>query len=190
MKKPICLLRRTMFIGMAVVGLIVGSQTFAQAERGEQHSCPMMQRMMGASVPLSQHTLEAALHHAGQLGLSEEQLSSLKAIRLSAVKEQAHHETEMKIIELELADLFDHLEVDLKAVEAKLKEGEAHRTAAQISHLKFQEQARKVLTTEQWQELKTIHAGSAMPPMPEKQQHQHGEGGEGHSGMTPGMCGH
>ncbi|MBI4530979.1 MAG: hypothetical protein HY709_05595 [Candidatus Latescibacteria bacterium] len=189
MKKQISLLRITMFVGMIVVGLTVGSQASAQAEMGKERSCPMMRGMMGSSAPLSQHILEASLHHAGQLGLFEEQLSSLKAIRLSEAQEQVHQEAEMKIIELELTDLLDHPEVDLKAVEAKLKEGEARRTAAQLSHLKFQEQARKVLTAEQWQTLKTLHTGSVMPSPPEKGQHQHGDGGDGHSGMMHGMCG-
>jgi len=72
----------------------------------------------------------------------------------------------MRIVQIELKDLLSQDPVDMKAVEAKVKQLEMMRTEMHLSHIKAIEDIRTKLTPEQRKKLREmIEAGPMMGGM-------------------------
>ena len=65
------------------------------------------------------------------------------------MKEKIRRTADMRIAQIELKDLLSQDPVDMKAVEAKVKQLEAMRTEMQLSHIKAMEECKAKLTPEQ-----------------------------------------
>jgi len=125
----------------------------------------MMGPMMAPGGPAERPLISLALRHKDKLGLSEEQVKTLEAIRAAFQEEAEKRSASLRRAEAELQELLASEPVDLAKVEAKLKEIETLRTELRLSRIKALEQGKAVLTPEQRKKLKTL-ASQAAGPMP------------------------
>jgi Spy/CpxP family protein refolding chaperone len=112
--------------------------------------CPMEQ-MRG--MPGSRHPF---LMHIDALNLDEKQKDALKEIENSVSKELIRKRADEQIAGIELCELLDQETVDLKAVEAKLKQIAVIKTEMQLIVIKSMENVKAKLTAEQRETLKKM----------------------------------
>jgi len=83
------------------------------------------------------------------LGLDEKQREELREIKSRAMKETIRKRADGCIAGIELKDLLDKDPVNIKAVEAKLKQIEALKTETHLSLIRAKEEVKSKLTPEQ-----------------------------------------
>jgi len=88
------------------------------------------------------------------LGLDEKQKDAIKEIKRRAIKELIKKKADEQIAEIELRDLLDQDNVDMKAVETKLKQIAASKTDTHLSMIKTLDEVKSKLTPEQKKKLK------------------------------------
>ena len=86
--------------------------------------------------------------------LTDDQVTSLKKIKLSFAKEDIQRDADLKIAELELKELMGADKIDMAKVEKMIKSIASMKAEKKISHLKTFEQAKQVLTQEQLGKMK------------------------------------
>jgi Spy/CpxP family protein refolding chaperone len=128
------------------------------------------------------------------LGLSEEQVSTLKGIYRAFRKEHIMDRARMESTEVDLRALLDTGSVDLGKVENTMKEIEGHRTSLRMGHVRAWEKAKGVFTDEQRKKIGALPCNPSMtvlescPSAPAP--HGHGEAPkdqeEGAGGKPPG----
>ncbi len=97
------------------------------------------------------------------LGLSDQQMDALKAIRTRVTKDTIKKRADLALARVELRELLHKDPVDMKAVEAGLKKVESVGTDLKLSHIKAREEIKAILTPEQRKKLKEeIKAGFMM----------------------------
>jgi Spy/CpxP family protein refolding chaperone len=90
-------------------------------------------------------------------------------------KETIRRTADMRIAQIELKDLLTQEPVDMKAVEAKVKQLETMRTEMQLSHIKAMEECKTKLTPEQRKKLREMmEAGPMMEKMGMKHDQKRG----------------
>jgi Spy/CpxP family protein refolding chaperone len=108
------------------------------------------------------------------LNLNEQQKTSIGAIRSSMMKETIRRTADIRIAQIELQDLLSQDPVDMKAVEAKVRQVGSLRTEMQLAHIKAMEDIKANLTPEQRKKLKDmITAGLLMGGMGMKHDQEH-----------------
>ncbi len=118
--------------------------------------------------------------HLMGLGLNEKQKAEVKEIRHRVMKDMVKKKADGLIARTEMKELIDRDPVEMKAVEAKLKQIETLNTEMQLSFIGAVEEAKSKLTPEQREKLKETF--SEMGPMM-------GGGGMMHGGMRmPTPC--
>lgn len=96
--------------------------------RGEEH--PMWRHLMG-------------------LGLDEKQREAIREIRSTVMKEMIKKRADERLAGIELKELLDREPVNMKAVEAKLRQIETAKTEAHLSLIRAREEVKSQLTPEQ-----------------------------------------
>ncbi|OGB88357.1 MAG: hypothetical protein A3H39_12875 [candidate division NC10 bacterium RIFCSPLOWO2_02_FULL_66_22] len=109
--------------------------------------------MMGAGSTNDRPWITVMLDRREDLGLSAEQVGRLFPLRDRFTKEVQKKSETLEKVERELDQLIGPGAVDLKAVDAKLKEAEAIRTDLRLSRFKVIEEGKAVLTPEQRKKL-------------------------------------
>jgi Spy/CpxP family protein refolding chaperone len=112
--------------------------------------CPMEQ-MQG--IPEFGHPFPM---HIRGLNLDEKQMAALKEIENSVLKELIRKKADVQIAEIELQELLDKDIVDLKAVEAKLKQIAVLKTETQLIVIQSVEKMKAKLTARQRETLKKM----------------------------------
>ena len=130
---------------MAVVLLAVGATALAQMGPGMMGPGGMM----GASATNDRPWITVMLDHREELGLSVEQVGRLFTLRDGFAREARRKGEALEKIEQDLDQLLGPGPVDLRAVEAKLKEAEAMRTELRLARVRVIEEGKGVLTPEQ-----------------------------------------
>jgi len=97
------------------------------------------------------------------LGLDEKQTAALKALHNRTMKDMIRKTAEKQVAELELKDLMDRDQVDMKAVEAMVKKIESLETEMKLAHIRAHEEMKATLTPEQRKKLKEMKAGGHGP---------------------------
>ncbi len=105
--------------------------------------------MMGAGSSSDRPWISFMLDHREELGLSAEQIGRLFTLRDAFAKEARKKSENLEKIERALDQSLGPGPVDLRAVEAKLKEAEAIRTDLRLSRVKVIEEGKAILTAEQ-----------------------------------------
>lgn len=130
------------------------------AEKGfhEEGSFPMMPPMPCAmeqmqGMPEFRHPFWMNMDG---LNLDEKQKEVLKGIETGVSKELIRKKADEQIAEIELRELLDKETVDLKAVEAKLKQIAAIKIETQLMIIKSMENMKAKLTAEQREMMKKI----------------------------------
>jgi Spy/CpxP family protein refolding chaperone len=111
-----------------------------------------------------------AEHHMSKylmgLNLDEQQKALIGEIKSRKMKETIRRTADMRIIQIELKELLSQDPVDMKAVEAKVKQLEMMKTEMHLSHIRAIEDIRTKLTPEQRKKLREmIEAGPMMGGM-------------------------
>lgn len=126
--------------------------------------------MMGAGSTNDRPWITVMLDHREDLGLSAEQIGKLFTLRDGFAKAARTKGEALEKIERDLDGLLGPGPVDLRAVEANLKEAEAIRTDLRLSRFKVIEEGKGALTPEQRKKLVELAKGlqpSSLGPAPE-----------------------
>ena len=103
-------------------------------------------RGMGHDMRGSDHPMWGFLRG---LNLDEQQKTPIHEIKSRMMKDTIRKKADLRIAHLELKELLAKDPVDMKAVEAKVKQEEALRTEMHLSHVKAMEEVKAKLTPEQ-----------------------------------------
>ncbi len=138
---------------VALAALAYGDMGGHGMGSGMMCGCGMDGQMMGTE-------------HLKSLSLDEQQKTLIGEIKSRMMKETIRRTADMRIVQIELKDLLSQDPVDMKAVEAKVKQLEMMRTEMHLSHIKAIEDIRTKLTPEQRKKLREmIEAGPMMGGM-------------------------
>jgi len=134
---------------------------------GMMGGCGMDGQMMGAEHHMSKHLMG--------LNLDEQQKTLTGEIKSRMMKEMIRRSADMRIVQIELKDLLRQDPVDMKAVEAKVKQLEMMRTEMHLSHIKAMEDIKTKLTPDQRKKLREMmEAGPMMEEMEMTHEREHG----------------
>lgn len=109
--------------------------------------------MMGAGATNDRPWITVMLDHREEMGLSAEQIGKLFTLRDGFAKAARTKSELLEKAERDLDQLLGPGPIDLRAVEAKLKEAEAMRTDLRLARIKVIEEGKGVLTPEQRKKL-------------------------------------
>ncbi len=101
-----------------------------------------------------------ALRHQEQLGLSPDQVTKLRALRLDSRKETLRRVAELRGAHLDLGALLHAETPDLAKIEAQVRRIESLRTDLQMSRIRTSLEARALLTPEQQKQLRALRGMS------------------------------
>ena len=160
----VLLLAGTMLVpAFAQMGLPAGQAGMMGGGRGITMMRGRM--MMGPAMmyplhPMAGHSaLDAYFAHKEHLGLSDEQVNSLKSMRAAYKKEAA--KTNVKITELQntLDELYAADELDYEAIEKEVAEMDKVQSKLRAAYFKALDKADKVLTGEQREKILELTGG-------------------------------
>ena len=98
--------------------------------------------------------------HLASLNLDEQQKTSISEIKGRMMKEAIKRKADVRIAHIELKELLAKDPMDMKAVEAKVKQSGTLKTEMHLSHIKAMEEVKAKLTPEQKKKFReTIGAG-------------------------------
>lgn len=148
-------MKRVWIVGAAAV--VMAAATVALAQMGPGQPGPGMGPgmmmgpggMTGAAATNDRPWITVMLDHREELGLSAEQVGRLFTMRDQYAKEARKKTEALQKVEGEIGQLLGPGPVDLRAVEAKLREAEAIRTDLRLSRIKVIEEGKGALTAEQ-----------------------------------------
>ncbi len=95
------------------------------------------------------HFLHHLLRHQKEYGLTEEQVSKLKAMSLDYDRARIRTEAGMQVAERELRSLVHDEKADMAAIEAKVKESETFEVGLRVAAIKTKREVWSLLTQEQ-----------------------------------------
>jgi Spy/CpxP family protein refolding chaperone len=170
---------------LAVIVAVVSIVALAALAYGEMGGHGMGSGMMsscGCGMGMGNRIMEGnhpMLKHLMGLNLDEQQKAFIGEIKSRMKKETIRRTADMRIVQIELKDLLSQDPVDMKAVEAKVKQLETMRTEMHLSHIKAMEECKAKLTPEQRKKLRVmIEAEPMMEGMGMKHDQGHGMKGE------------
>lgn len=99
---------------------------------------------------------------AEMLGLTDEQIASLKSIKMNFMKDEIQREADLKLAKLELKELMAADKLDIAKVGKKIKSIAAMKADAKIACLKSCEKAKGIPTPEQMEKCKEHHKMKGM----------------------------
>jgi Spy/CpxP family protein refolding chaperone len=122
------------------------------------------------------------------LNLDEQQKAFMGEIKNRMKKETIKRTADIRIAQIELKELLIQDTVDMKAVEAKLKQLETMKTEMHLSHIKAMEECKTKLTPEQRKKfIEMIEAGPMMAGMGMKHDQKRGMKGKKAGTKRSGM---
>jgi Spy/CpxP family protein refolding chaperone len=125
-----------------------------------QPSPPFEGEPLGRPAPLEQLPLiTLMLWHAQDLSLTPVQIQTLDRLRSDFQRQVESQAAELQRMELELQQLFSREPIDLVQVESRMRKMEGLRTDLRMSRIRAIEQAKAVLTREQWSRLQPLLRG-------------------------------
>ncbi len=110
------------------------------------------------------HLLRGLLGSQKEFGLTEEQVSKLKAIQLDLDRTRIKTEADIMVAERELEALVEDDKADLSAIEGKLKQSEMLEVSLRMAAIKARRDVMAALTPEQSQRIKAVHERMKMMP--------------------------
>lgn len=146
-------------MGLLLMGFASGSSYAEKSGGVKGEKCKHeegMSRMgqmghRGMGMMRAGHRIGKAL---ADLGLDDKQKEAIKDIRTTAKKDAIRKIADIRIAGVELREILDKDQVDMGAVEAKLKQLESLKTDMHMSRIKTLEEIKAKLTPEQRQKFK------------------------------------
>ena len=111
---------------------------------------------MGGKLTARNPLISIMLRHQERLGLSEEQVTSLQALRSNFEKKAIKLRADLRVAEIELDELLEKETVDLEAVESKVKQIEGLRARVRVSRIRTIEEGRSLLNSGQRKKLANL----------------------------------
>jgi hypothetical protein len=96
------------------------------------------------------------LRYRDKLGLSADQVRKLEQVRSEFERESIRRDADLRIAEMDVANLTDAPAVDLSKVEAKLREVERLRADQRLARIRAIEKGKEQLTVEQRKKLQEL----------------------------------
>jgi hypothetical protein len=96
------------------------------------------------------------LRYRDKLGLSADQVRKLEEVRSEFERESIRRDADLRIAEMDVANLTDAPTVDLSKVEAKVREVERLRADQRLARIRAIEKGKEQLTVEQRQKLQEL----------------------------------
>lgn len=124
------------------------------------------------------HLLRGLLGSQKEFGLTEEQVSKLKAIQLDLDRTRIKTEADIMVAERELEALVEDDKADLSTIEGKLKQSEMLEVGLRMAAIKARRDVMAALTPEQSQRIKAVHERLKMMPYRDEK-----DAGMGHGRM-------
>jgi Spy/CpxP family protein refolding chaperone len=160
---------------VAVVS-IVALAALAYGDMGGRGMGPGMMGDCGMGGQMMEHHMSK---HLMGLNLDDQQKAFIGEIRSRMKKETIRKTADMRIAQIELKELLIQDPVDMKAVEAKVKQLETMKTEMHLSHIKAMEECKTKLTPEQRKKLREmIEAEPMMEGMGMKHDRERGMKGK------------
>ena len=154
---------------MVAVVSIVALGALAYGDMGGHGMGSGMMSSCGCGMGMGDQMMEAEHHmskHLMGLNLDEQQKALISEIKSRMMKETIRRTADMRIVQIELKDLLSQDPVDMRAVEAKVKQLETMRTEMHLSHIKAMEDCKAKLTPQQRKKLREMtEAGPMMEGM-------------------------
>src|SRR5208337_920782 len=116
---------------IALAALAYGDMGSHGMGSGMMCGCGMDGQMMEVEHHMSKHLMA--------LNLNEQQKALMGQIRSRMMKETIRRTADMRIVEIELREILSQDPVDMKAVEAKVKQLEMLKTEMYLSHIRAME---------------------------------------------------
>jgi len=107
------------------------------------------------------------LSRRDELNLSTDQVRTLERLRNDFERDAVKNEADLRVAEMDLAELLRSDSVDLKKAEAKIREIEKLRAELRLGRIRAIEQGKGVLSAEQRDRLRGMLAGSRYSRRPE-----------------------
>jgi len=149
--------------GLALAVLILWVPVNAHANRGHgSHDGPGFE-------------LHAIVHHARDLGLSDEQVMKFKALITDYQKSKIQGEANVKLAELDVRSLMRDDKADMAVIENAIRKSETAQSNVRIEGVKAIKTARTILTPEQLQKWR---ASRGTRHTQGKSDEQHGKPGQ------------
>ena len=144
---------------------VVALAVLAYGEMDDQGMGPGMMGDCGMGGQMMEPEHHMSKHLMG-LDLDEQQRTLIGEIKSRMMKDNIRRTADMRILQIELKDLLRQDPVDMKAVEAKVKQSEMMRTEMHLSHIKAMEDIKTKLTPEQQKKFRDmLEAGPMMEGM-------------------------
>jgi protein CpxP len=139
---------------------------------------------MGSHHASTGHLIRGLLGSQKEMGLTDEQVTKLKAIQLELDKTRIKTEADIMIAQKEAQAMAEDEKGDLGAIEEKLKQSAAQEVALRLAAIKARRDVMALLTPEQSQRVKTVHE-AMMQRYKEGKKDGHKDGGmmKGHGAM-------
>jgi Spy/CpxP family protein refolding chaperone len=152
-----------MLLGVAAGTVLLGvTIPFAWADgggacRGGGHAFGMARHGMSGHGGMTSHVLRNLLKHQQDLGLTEDQITKLKALALDQDRAQIRAHADAQVAERELGALVADEKTELSVIEAKVKERGSFKAKLSFMRIKAKRDLYAVLTPEQREKQKAIH---------------------------------
>jgi len=102
-----------------------------------------------------------------ELNLSTDQVRTLERLRNDFEREAVKNESDLRVAEMDLAELLRSDSVDLKKAEGKIRDIERLRAELRLARIRAIEQGKGVLSAEQRDKLRNMMTGSRFSRRPE-----------------------
>lgn len=120
--------------------------------------------------------LKRIVHHAQDLGLSDEQITKFRSLVTDYEKTKVQAKANVKLAELDVQSLMRDDKADMAAIENAIRKAEAAKSTARIEGAKAIRGARGILTPEQLQKWRANrHTWHTQDKQREKERTQQGE---------------
>jgi periplasmic protein CpxP/Spy len=122
------------------------------------------QRGMHDSQHFVSQTFRSLLQHAKDLGLSEEQVTKLKAMMTDYRKTRIRDKAEVKLAEVDVRTLAHDQKAEMSAIESAVRKSEAARAKLRLDGIRAVREASATLTPEQrekWRSTRTVMRADA-----------------------------
>ncbi len=96
------------------------------------------------------------IEHAGELGLSDDQIAKMNHVHRDMQKKQARFKADLKIAKIDLMEIMDVKDFDMEKAGAAVKKIEGIRTAHHMEMLKDMKDMRNILTDEQFKKMQMM----------------------------------
>jgi periplasmic protein CpxP/Spy len=149
-------------LGVAAGTILLGMTIpFAWADGGAScsssgHEFGMARHDVSSHGGMTSHVLRNLLKHQQDLGLTDDQVTKLKALALDQDRAQIRSHAEVQVAERELRALVADEKTELSVIEAKIKEHKSFEAKLSFMGIKAKRDLYAVLTPEQREKQKAI----------------------------------